>query len=199
MRRLLRWAFSGAAVLSALLFVATCALWVRSYISSDALMFTTRGSALKTYAIGSEHWRVVSLFSTMEFFGDANLLKDVYSRQIGGSQMTCTPARETPDLPSDTTLNKIGFMCDRQHLTLGQSEPKVEARYVFVSAPDWFLVLLTIPLPLRWLLVFARERRRLRLRLCRYCGYDLRATPDRCPECGAVPEVGPHNKLSSAQ
>jgi hypothetical protein len=44
--------------------------------------------------------------------------------------------------------------------------------------------------PLGWLDVRLRLRRRAaraKAGQCAQCGYDLRATPDRCPECGAMP------------
>jgi rubrerythrin len=38
----------------------------------------------------------------------------------------------------------------------------------------------------RWRRV-REHRRRVRLGLCLVCGYDLRHSPEQCPECGAVP------------
>ena len=47
-------------------------------------------------------------------------------------------------------------------------------------------------LPARWLLLpvrALRRQRRVERGLCPGCGYDLRATPGRCQECGASPDA----------
>ena len=60
------------------------------------------------------------------------------------------------------------------------------ADITYLALPDWLLTLGTSLAPIVWL---TRYRPRAASGLCRRCGYDLRAMPDRCPECGAVPMV----------
>jgi hypothetical protein len=56
-----------------------------------------------------------------------------------------------------------------------------------VMLPDWFVALLFAILPAICFFRWRRSRRRFAAHLCQTCGYDLRATPERCPECGGVP------------
>jgi len=52
-------------------------------------------------------------------------------------------------------------------------------------APHWSLILLLLPLPLQSFLLARRRLHRLKHNLCPTCAYDLRASKDRCPECGS--------------
>jgi hypothetical protein len=57
--------------------------------------------------------------------------------------------------------------------------------YVRVGVPLWFVELLAC-LPSAWWGWRVLRRRRIKPGFCVQCGYDLRATPERCPECGMV-------------
>ena len=65
--------------------------------------------------------------------------------------------------------------------------------YVAYRVPYWPAVALTGVLPAASAMTAAVRWRRSRSRtsrgLCPRCSYDLRATPDRCPECGAAVSV----------
>jgi hypothetical protein len=60
-----------------------------------------------------------------------------------------------------------------------------------LTVPAWFLIFAFAILPASGIFPFIRRRpsrfSRDGTHLCDRCGYDLRATPGRCPECGAVP------------
>jgi hypothetical protein len=73
---------------------------------------------------------------------------------------------------------------------LGPPAPRTIGRQRELQLPYYFLFFLSATPPLCWLrswyLHGYRHRRRVAAGLCGHCGYDLRATPKQCPECGAI-------------
>ncbi len=58
-----------------------------------------------------------------------------------------------------------------------------------VEIPIGLVFLLTLTLPASRLRTYLVRRRRARIGKCPRCNYDLRATPDRCPECGTPQSI----------
>jgi len=58
------------------------------------------------------------------------------------------------------------------------------------SAPYWFPTFTFGLPPAIWFYIrikrWQRKQKRIAAGLCGQCGYDLRASPERCPECGAA-------------
>ena len=67
------------------------------------------------------------------------------------------------------------------------SDGEISVHSMAVVFPLWLPIALFAALPLARVAIFVCRRHRARAGDCKSCGYDLRATPDRCPECGAVP------------
>lgn len=68
----------------------------------------------------------------------------------------------------------------------GGQWPSVE-----VVFPHWLLAILCLSPYVPAVLGTFRRAARRRRNACLRCGYDLRATPGRCPECGAVADPAP--------
>jgi hypothetical protein len=183
-RRLLRYTLNGLAVFSLLLFVATVVLWVRSFSVCDDVQWRSAGgsrsvSSEKGHAVVSllmVDWsRYPEQFRGPEYHQDAPRLPFNYLRLLGGDRFD-----------TDSSWERGGFAW------YGKRNTGRGVLYAIVVAPFWSLALLTAALPMTWPIRWWRSRirrqRNRRLGLCDRCGYDLRATPARCPECGCIRE-----------
>jgi hypothetical protein len=84
----------------------------------------------------------------------------------------------------------LGFEWTDSLYPLSDSKTSLSFRmptYRLIAAPYWAVSGLLAALLIRPVLTLVRRRARLRSGLCPNCGYDLRESPSRCPECGRTP------------
>ena len=153
------------------------ALWIHGYLYSDHVRYA-RGSV--AIWINSQAGRVRVDWTTHWPAKPFGLISD--SRRLGSVN------RDSKWLLFETTAwGSFGF--DRREIGVNlafSGTSLTGTSMTSLVAPDWFLFALTSILPMLWLRDWHR-RRRFGPGQCQRCGYDLRATPQRCPECGAVP------------
>ena len=90
--------------------------------------------------------------------------------------------------------DQFGFFNDTSNWTLvdsGWASPSWNIYVHEVGIPLWLPVLLTFILPILWLRRLWLDRYKRRRGACPTCGYDLCASPVRCPECGTAVHPAP--------
>jgi hypothetical protein len=161
--------FTLCSALSLLLCAAVCVLWVRSTWLHDNL----------TLALGSRAAQLTSGGGRLVLgWSRPGVPANVRARG-GGVRWTVEPPFRWTDV-------------DGNPLYARRRVPLLGLAYVGTPqasgllAPHWLACLATATLPGVWLASYRHRLRQHRRRagLCPHCGYDLRATPDRCPECG---------------
>ena len=181
MRRLARYLFALCSAASAVLLVAVLAVWARSYFRGDGVIYQPRiENVLHLYEVRWARGRLSVDMLAAE--------PTATSRLFWYSFVPARAGAATAD-PDEIQFLGVGLLRRRENVWRLPASPSsyTTVREVGLSFPCWQAAALSACLPATWLT--RRRRRRInRLRLergqCARCGYDLRASPSRCPECG---------------
>jgi hypothetical protein len=176
-RRLLRYSFTVLSALSLVLCLCIAGAWLYSHVHD--LDFWVGGLPGSRLSVARGRWECKRLYG----YGPSMLEED------WDAPASLNPATMRRLPYSERRL--MGFSLSSGQERRGDDghcrHPR-PASFWTATGPLWPFVLLTavtsapfLTAARRWQV---RRRRRLLAGLCLFCGYDLRATPDRCPECG---------------
>jgi hypothetical protein len=176
MRRLAHHLFTLVSAVSLLLCVAMCVLWIRSYLRNDRAYWLK--PAVTKDGPGWDSRRITSDGGTLAF--DWQVVP-LWFRET-----------RTQEAQSGSWGLHYGTYPHEHRARSGRIWNRMGFNYMFqlawyLEVPDWLLVGLFAASPIAKGYLYRRRRRRSHHGMCPFCGYDLRATPDRCPECGTVP------------
>jgi hypothetical protein len=164
--------FNLAAVVSAVLTLAMATLWIRSEFAYDEW---------DTESVRPDLGQVVELSIA------TNYGRFLFARKVRGLHEPSCLDQDQPwthlNMEDNPNLHEHNRLDDSGWIAI--SDPNL-SRLFYISGHFWFPCSLSAIPPLVWLGKAVYGRRSLNLGLCPKCGYDLRATPDRCPECGTV-------------
>ena len=168
MKRLRRITFRMLSAVSAVLSILFLVFWVRSQRSAD-WWYASNGAGTEAAVLtctngvcGAVDWRL-----ELRIKSSGTLMHLV-----------------APPMPLSSTVVMHTFV------GFGWYSGVIEGKKSYaVSIPYWAAAMFMLLLPGISFREFRRRRREKRQAgaLCPICSYDLRATPDRCPECGHVP------------
>jgi hypothetical protein len=190
-RRIVRHAFTIFAAASLLLGVASCAFWARSrshfeLVDLHYARWPQPDEVYGTYL--SFSWYSSTL--RLELYRDHGVFRGDLADLLEGWRQTRPPGLHGAFVGEPETLLMNGFPLGfRARHYLSHSGPAKGDRWI-LSVPVWLPTLLSAILPALWFTRLLRARRARRQGRCANCGYDLRATPDRCPECGTPATEG---------
>jgi hypothetical protein len=193
---MMRVVFHFASFLSFVLLIACAILWPRSYFAKDEYHFRPRPLGTETDAVTGVTHAWVSQITLSSAKGKFQIRR--YQPQpdkVGPSGYITASTDEifslAPNRPVDRHWRFAGieiFDRPRHSFKLGNSSGTFWA-FRYLTVPYWLVTSLFALLPIAW---GFHLRRRLRIRsrlkrgLCPSCGYDLRSSTNRCPECGAL-------------
>ncbi len=183
--------FNVAVVFSLVLFAGTTALWLSSYwfiprVGRAVVADRAGATPLRDWheVRASCGWGSIDIVSTTTSNDDhaSALVPGVHFRLE-----RIRPDWSKPQIGAGTTVwNRLGFSRWTGNGIRSINGVPINGftqRSTTITMPVWLPVAISMALPVSWL--YSRLRRP-RLGLCQACGYDLRATPDRCPECGTA-------------